>query len=84
MSAHHSGDTAVLIEHAATSFRERDQATGRIQPAPAFLDLAPAERDALFSVQMASRLLERALDPGGLSSTARAVLLRLPRLGQLR
>lgn len=71
-----------LIEAPLGAFRERDPASGRIKPAAEFFDLAPPEREELFARQTASRLLERALDGGGLSTTARAVLARLPRLGQ--
>jgi hypothetical protein len=65
-----------LIEAAATAFRERD-VSGRIQPAPAWWDLSPQDREALFDLQMESRLLERALDRDGISATARAVLARI-------
>ena len=66
----------VLIEAAVSAFRERN-AFGRILPASAWWDLAPEDREALFGRQLESRLLERAIDPDGLSSTARAVLERL-------
>jgi hypothetical protein len=72
----------LLIEAATAAFRERDPETRALRPAPEFLDLPPAERDALFAHQMRSRLLERALDARGLSTTAHAVLGRLPFLGQ--
>lgn len=65
-----------LIEAAAAAFRERD-VTGRIQPSPEWWDLSPQDRQELFDLQMRSRLLERALDPDGLSSTVRAVLARI-------
>jgi len=75
--------TEVLLEAATSAFRERVAASGRIQPSPAWWDLAPAERGALFGRQLASRVLERAVDLRGLSTTARAVLDRLPWVGQL-
>ncbi len=65
-----------LIEAAASAFRERD-AAGRILPSPAWWDLSPDDREAAFDVQMASRTLERIVDPEGLSSTCRAVLERI-------
>jgi hypothetical protein len=70
----------ILVESATSAFRVRDP-SGRICPAPEWYDLAPADREALFQHQLESRLLERSVDPDGLSSTARAVLsrLRLPR-----
>jgi hypothetical protein len=66
----------LLIEQAVSAFRERD-AWGRIVPSPAWRDLAPEDRDEAFRRQLESRVLERALDPAGLSATARAVLHRL-------
>ncbi len=66
-----------LIEAAATAYRERDAATGRIQPSPAWCDLTPDGREAVFRLQYDSRLLERALDADGLSTTVKAVLRRL-------
>jgi hypothetical protein len=71
-----------LIEAAASPFRESD-ATGRVLPAAAWFDLAPAEREWLFDLQSESRLLERVLDPAGLSGTARAVVARVRGLRQL-
>ena len=47
------------------------------------MDLTEEERERLFLRQMGSRLLERHVDPSGLSSTARAVLHRLPFIPQL-
>ena len=67
----------LLIEQAASAFRERDS-WGRIQPSPAWWDLPPEERFVLFERQLESRLLERALDHEGLSSSVRSVLSRLP------
>jgi hypothetical protein len=71
----------LLIEAATGAFRERD-ASGRILPSPAWMDLSEGDRERLFKHQIESRLLESSLDPKGLSSTARAVLGRLPHLGQ--
>jgi hypothetical protein len=75
-------DRELLVETAATAYRERD-ALGRILVSPAFLDLAPSDRETLFAQQLDSRIIERAVDPAGLSSTARAVLARLPSIDQL-
>jgi hypothetical protein len=66
----------LLIEEAASAFRERDS-RGRILPSPAWWDLPAEGRDALFTRQLEGRLIERALDPKGLSQTVRAVLSRL-------
>jgi hypothetical protein len=71
-----------LIEALSSAYRERD-AFGRIQPAPAWWDLSPEDREEAFECQLVSRNLERVVDPDGLSSTARAVLQRAERLQQL-
>ena len=74
-------EQSLLIEAAATAFRERD-ATGRILPSADWWDLSPEDRDRAFKLQLVSRRLESAADPDGLSTTARAVLSRIPSLGQ--
>lgn len=66
----------LLLEAAASAFRERNS-WGRVLPSPAWMDLAPADREALFERQLASRIIGRALDPSGRSSTVRAILARL-------
>jgi len=66
----------LLIEKAASAFRER-HASGRILPLPSWFDLAPADRESLFDLQLESRLIERALDANGRSTTVQAVLSRL-------
>lgn len=71
-----------LLELAASPFRESD-AAGRILPAAAWFDLSPEDRVRLFDLQAGSRLLERAIDPDGLSGTGRAVVARIRGLGQL-
>ncbi len=65
-----------LIEAAVTAYRARD-AAGTIRCSPAWRDLDPTDREIAFDLQLESRLLERALDPDGLSATARAVLARM-------
>lgn len=75
-------DRDLLIEVATGAFRERDT-FGRIAPSPAWLDLAPEDREAAFEHQIVARRLEQALDPEGLSTAARAVLRRVRRLPQL-
>jgi hypothetical protein len=82
MAARRPDDTEVLLEAATSAYRERDT-YGRIKPSPAWADLAPAQRDELFDRQMTARLVERAIDPERLSSTAWAVLKRIPYLDQL-
>ncbi len=66
----------LLIEAAASAFRERNS-WGRILPSSAWMDLSPADREALFERQLASRFIERALESNRRSSTVRAVLARL-------
>ncbi len=75
-------DRDLLIEAAATAFRERDS-EGRILFSPAWWDLPPEDREKAFDAQLAARRLERGADPEGLSATARAVLARGPWLGQI-
>ena len=65
-----------LIEAAAGSFRERDP-HGGVTSHPAWHDLDPAGRGEAFDVAIQMRTLEAALDPAGLSTTARAVLARI-------
>ena len=71
----------LLIEAATTAHRARDLA-GVIQPHPAWADLTPEGRRRLHQAQLFWRDLERALDPDGLSTTARAVLARARNLRQ--
>lgn len=66
----------LLIEEAVSAFRERNT-WGRVLPSPAWRDLAPADREALFERQLDSRIIERALDRNGRTSTVRAILGRL-------
>ncbi|NWG12556.1 MAG: hypothetical protein HXY20_03375 [Acidobacteria bacterium] len=66
----------LLIEETVSAFRERN-CWGRVLPSRAWWDLPPEDRDAVFERQLASRVIERALDPEGRSTTVRAVLARL-------
>ncbi len=77
-----SKEQELLLEAATSAFRERDT-FGRVLPSPAWADLAPEDRDELFERQRLARLLEAAMDPAGLSSTAHAVLARARLLRQL-
>jgi hypothetical protein len=74
-------DVEVLLEAATSAVRGRD-ATGRIQPAPAWVDLSPEQCDALFERQWEARLLERAAGGTMVSSTGAQVLERAAHLGQ--
>ena len=68
-------DEEALIERLTSAYRERHH-RGEVLFSPAFFDLAPEARDAAFEHTRAVRLLEAALDPEGLSTTAHAVLAR--------
>ena len=67
----------VLVEQAAGAWRPR-RPDGRIASHPAWQDLDTAGREEAHVVAMQLRRMEAALDPEGLSSTARAVLGRIP------
>jgi hypothetical protein len=69
-------ETELLIEQATSAWRPRDP-DGRIREHPAWHDLDGAARERLFEAAREARALERALDPRGLSTTARAVLARI-------
>ncbi len=73
---------AMLLERAVSAYRDRSP-EGEIRFAPEWHDLTPNRRLDLFRMQTESRILERAADPQGLSSTAHAVLSRLERVEPL-
>jgi hypothetical protein len=75
-------DQEILLEAATGAFREFDT-YGRVGPSPDWADLTPAQREELFHRQLASRVLEKAIDPQRLSSTARSVLDRIGALPPL-
>lgn len=64
---------ANLVERVVSAHRERGP-SGRILPAAAWRDLPAALRVAAAEEAELQRALEAALDPDGLSTTARAVL----------
>jgi hypothetical protein len=66
----------VLIEAAAGAWRPRDR-FGQVSAHPAWHDLDEPGRREAFEVARGLRRLEAALDPEGLSATARAVLGRI-------
>lgn len=67
-----------LIEETVTAWRPRDP-RGGIRWHPAWHDLDDAGREAAYRHTVVQRQMEAALDPAGLSATARAVLARLAR-----
>jgi hypothetical protein len=70
-------DDALLIEQVAGAHREAPQAFGELPYHPAWYDLAPGGRERAFARALALRTAEAALDPRGLSTTAKAVLARI-------
>ena len=73
-------DRETLVEQTASAFRARD-AEGRVEAPPAWHDLDEAGRVEAFELAAKLRRLEAALDPEGLSTTARAVLARIRAAG---
>ena len=69
------GDDELLIEQVASAYRPvpRDE----LRYHPRWHDLGAAGRERAFARAKALRELEAALDPDGLSTTARAVLERI-------
>ncbi|HEY0479605.1 MAG TPA: hypothetical protein VGD37_18925 [Kofleriaceae bacterium] len=68
-------DDELLIEEVAGAYRPTSRDELRYHPA--WHDLGPAGRERAFARARALRELEAALDPDGLSTTARAVLARI-------
>jgi hypothetical protein len=76
MSGNPGDDREALVEAVAGAYRPRDP-DGAVRALPAFHDLDEAGRREAFERARQNRALEAALDPGGLSCTARAVLARV-------
>ena len=70
-------DLELLIEQVAGA--HRPAARDQLRYHHAWHDLDPDARERAFDRARALRTLEAALDPDGLSTTARAVLARIPR-----
>ena len=68
-------DEDLLIEQVASAYRPASRDELRYHPA--WHDLGPDARERAFERARALRALEAALDPDGLSTTARAVLDRI-------
>lgn len=64
-----------LIEQVAGAYRPR--AREELRYHPAWHDLGEPERARAFEIARAMRKVEAALDPDGMSTTARAVLARI-------
>jgi len=65
-----------LIEQAVGAWRPRGP-RGELREHPAWCDLDRAARAQVWRETLVQRALEAALDPRGLSTTARAILARL-------
>ena len=65
-----------LVEEVVSAYRERD-AFGEVRSSAAFHDLDEEGRLRAFRDAMEARSMEAALDPEGLSTTARAILGRI-------
>ncbi len=68
-------DEELLIEEVAGAHRPRPREELRYHPA--WHDIGPEQRLRAFERARALRKIEAALDPEGLSTTARAVLARI-------
>jgi len=66
----------MLIEASVGAHRERDR-DGRPVAPPEWWDLSPDMLEELHRRQLQARELERLIDPGGESSTAKAVMARI-------
>lgn len=73
-----ASDDELLREQVLSAWRPRDR-DGGVRAHPAWHDLPEQERARAFDQAALARRLEAAMDPEGLSSTARAVLARLTR-----
>ncbi|MDC3955779.1 hypothetical protein [Polyangium jinanense] len=76
MSGNPGDDRDALIEALAGAYRARGP-LGEVRTHPAFHDLDEAGRAEAFELARRQRVVEAALDPDGLSTTARAVLARI-------
>jgi hypothetical protein len=70
-------DREALIEQVTSAYRALDPFTQLPRFHPAFHDLDEEARAEAHERTLVARALEAALDPDGLSTTARAVLARL-------
>ena len=65
-----------LVEAAGTAWRSRD-ASGTVQPHPAWADLDETGRREAYEATLRARALEAALDAEGVTMTGRTVLARI-------
>ncbi|HWB75510.1 MAG TPA: hypothetical protein VG755_11160 [Nannocystaceae bacterium] len=69
-------ERSALVEQAAAAWRPT-AIDGTIRSHPAWYDLDDAGRREAFALATVTRTLEAALDPDGLSTTAKAVLAKI-------
>lgn len=69
-------DEEILLEQVVSAHRER-ALDGAIRTHPAWHDLPEDVREQAFAETVVQRQLEAALNPNGLSTTARSVLARI-------
>ena len=67
----------LLVEQVASAWRPASRAHDDLRYHPAWHDLSEAARERAFARGRALRTLESAVDPDGLSTTARAILSRI-------
>ena len=72
----------VLIEQVASAWRPKGP-DGEVRTSPAWHDLDESGRREAFAVAFELRQIEAALDPDGLSATARNVLAAITKIGEL-
>lgn len=80
MGAVTESERELLIEQVLTAHRERDM-RGGVKASPAFHDLDDEGRSRAFDDALVQRAMEAAADPAGRSTTVRAVLRRLGKVG---
>lgn len=71
-----SAERDALVEEVVSAWRPTD-GEGGPRSHPAWHDLDASGREEAYELSVRQRALEAALDPRGLSSTARAVLARI-------
>lgn len=71
-------EEALVVEQVASAYRPPSRAHEALRYHPQWHDLSEAARERAFARGRALRALESALDPEGLSASARAILARIP------
>ena len=79
MTPEEQAEEELLVEQVASAHRVSPPTFGDLAYHPAWHDLSAVARERAFERALALRVAEAALDPDGLSTTARAVLARIRR-----